>query len=256
MFDSSIDMILRSPNHHSQEKVETIICQSLFPEVDSHHDIILSSVSIPVSPSPPSQDNLKSAPRISNVRTKIVWSEDKIPDYQASVSTRLRRLRNDWFIPDSSASVSILLTLTHKVLGQAAAATNKSISLSSTPTAKSLKIPPEVFKASQNMKKAHTAYKEALRSKSNDINTTKDVLKSAKKAHRLAVRRQNHKEDLARDIKLHSVLTQNPSALFRALKTSKSSSAGSVPFITVGDKKYVGPQVPDGLFDSIASLKS
>ena len=74
------------------------------------------------------------------------------------------------------------------------------------------------------MKKAHTAYKAALRSKCNNINTTKNVLKNAKKAHRLAVRRQNHKEDIARDTKLHSVLTQNPSALFRALKSSKSFS--------------------------------
>ena len=39
------------------------------------------------------------------------------------------------------------------------------------------------------------------------------------------------------------------------MKSAKKPSARAVPFITVGDKKYVGDRVPDGLYDSVSSLK-
>ena len=255
LFDSEIDLILQSTNAPNKEKVEIVLCQNQFPEIDSHHDIILSSVLIPVGNTPSSTDFLISAPRIDHSRQKIVWSEENLPTYQAQVTSKLAKLRNDWCIPDSSASVSILLSLTNQVLNQAASSTNKSISLNSNSKPKNLKIPVIVLKAKQQLKKAHTNYKAALRGNSSSVKTAKDNLVNAKKKFRLEGRRQKHREDLDFYAKLDSLRTGNASALFKTIRSSKSSSSGAVPFLTVGNKKYVGPDVADGLFDSISTLK-
>ena len=40
------------------------------------------------------------------------------------------------------------------------------------------------------------------------------------------------------------------------LRSSKVSGMAAVPFLTVGNKKYVGPKVADGMYDSISALKT
>ena len=47
LFDSSIDVILQSDSAPFTEKIEKIFCQDIFPEIDSHHDIILSCFELP-----------------------------------------------------------------------------------------------------------------------------------------------------------------------------------------------------------------
>ena len=81
-------------------------------------------------------------------------------------------------------------------------------------------------------------------------------LKDAKNAHRSLIRKTRHQEDLTRDANSSSILTGNPSKIFKSIRSSKSSSAANVPFITVGEDRYEGDLVPDGLFKSIKNLKS
>ena len=118
---------------------------------------------------------------------------------------------------------------------------------------KAAKIPSEIKKALIIQRKAHKDHKHALKTNHN-IEFTRNNLANAKKSCRFMIRRQNHKEDLNQDSQLHSIFT-NPSVLYRSIKSSKRSLAGAVPFLTVGDKKYVGANVADGLYDSISSLK-
>ena len=225
LFDSSIDIIAHSKNAPSKEKVEKIFCQKNFPEVDSHHDIIMSSVSIPVVSTKPVNENLVTAPRIENTRQKIVWSEDKIGEYQARVAPKLAKIRNDWFIPNSDTSVSILLDLTNRVLNQDAAATNKSVALKICPKAKSLKIPPEIREAQLHLKRAHKTYKNAVKTNTADTAAVSENLKYARKHCRLLTRRLRQPGALARDIQHFSILSSNPSPLFNTIRSSKLSSA-------------------------------
>ena len=109
LFDSDIDVIIQSRVAPNIEKIEDILCRNKYPEVDSHHDAIVSTVSMPVKPVPSAQDVLVSAPRVANKQEKIAWSVDNIPEYQALVSPRLIKLRSDWFLPNSTDSVSITL---------------------------------------------------------------------------------------------------------------------------------------------------
>ena len=51
-------------------------------------------------------------------------------------------------------------------------------------------------------------------------------------------------------------LSSNPAAAFNKIKSARSSSKVQVPFIWVGEKKYEGPKVVDGLFESLSKLKS
>ena len=254
LFDSSIDVILQSATAPNKEKVEDVLCQTHFPEIDSHHDIIFSSVSLPVDDTPLGEDHQISAPRIPNTRQKIIWADDKIVEYEEMVAPRLAKMRKDWLVPNSASTVSILLNLTNQVLSQAAAATNQHISLCSAPKPKSLKITGDFKKARQQLRKAQRDYREALKTSTASAYTANENLKHAKRVHRLQHRRQKHKEDIARDSKLFSVFTSN--AVFKSIKSSKTSSAGAVPFLMVGDKKYVGSDVADGFYDSISSLKS
>ena len=47
LFGSSIDVILHSESAPFAEKIEKIFCQDIFPEIDSHPDIILSCFELP-----------------------------------------------------------------------------------------------------------------------------------------------------------------------------------------------------------------
>ena len=221
--------------------------------IDSHHDILLSSVQIPSAPISTISDQhlLSTAPRIPNTRHKIIWSEEGVASYQAEVSWQLTRLRSQWSMANSKASASILLHLTNEVLASAAAKTNKSISLSSSIKTKAVKIQSEIKKAARLLKVLHRDLKNAV-----NINTldTKENLKKARKDYRYLLRRHNHSESLRRDSQLFSIMS-NSTAIYRSIRSLKSSSARSVPFLTVGNKRYEGSRVADGMFDSISALK-
>ena len=63
LFDSEIDVVIQSKQSGANEKIEKLFCIDDFPTIDSHHDIILSSLSLPLTPVPPPTGLLTVAPR-------------------------------------------------------------------------------------------------------------------------------------------------------------------------------------------------
>ena len=255
LFDSNIDIIMHSSNFLESEKIVDILCQANYPEVDSHHDIILSSVTLPFLASAPTE-GLILAPRIPSSLHRITWTDCNLPAYEAEVSDALARIRQNWQEPGSPVSVSILLELTYKVLSNAALKTNRSVHPNQKNKRKHLKVPKDILIAQQTLRKTHTALKTALNMSSEVlVNNAKEEFKKARKFLRLVTRRNTHREDIRRDSHLHAILTNNPKSLFQAIKSAKKPRGQAVPFVTVGNKKYIAEQVPDGLYDSISSLK-
>ena len=252
VFDSEIDVLIESQDEGGNEKIEKVFCIDDYPQIDSHHDIILSSISLPILPVPP-PPILTTAPRIANTRHRVLWSDEGIASYQAMVSEQLHKMRTNWNIPGSVISISILLQLTSSILTEAALLTNRCSLSNKGSKPNSVKVPSEIRKAGTSLNAVNRTYKHATPSEKASI---KDKLKKAKKEYRQLQRRHKHQEDLVRDSKLFSIFSNNPSNLYKSIRNMKSSTAGAVPFLTVGSKRYEGSQVADGMFDSISTLKS
>ena len=256
LFDSNIDIIMQSDNVFFSEQIAAILCQDDFPEIDSHHDIILSSLTLPYKSQANVADRLITAPRVVNNQHKIIWNDDNLSSYRAEISSKLQTLRRDWSTPGSSISVSILLDLSNQVLSKAALSTNKSLALANMPEKKPLKVPKELIIARLLQRRAHNALKDAIKAgNARGIDEAKANFKIARKNHRFLTRSNAHKADLQRDSNLCSILTQDRSIFFKTIKSSTKPAARKVPFLTVNDKKYPGDKVADGLYDSISTLK-
>ena len=89
-----------------------------------------------------------------------------------------------------------------------------------------------------------------------EIEAIKEKYKQSRDKHRKLVRSVKAKEVIERDEKLFTILSSNPSELFKSIKRSRRAKSGKVTKLLVGDKKYLGDSVKDGFFDSISSLKS
>ena len=106
------------------------------------------------------------------------------------------------------------------------------------------------------MNTAHKTLKMALNAKSGNLHVLRMSYKTARRHYRFTCRRELHKNDITRDTELFSVFSSSSPAIFKAIRLSKSASGTSVPFMTVGSKKYPENMVGDGLFDSISTLKT
>ena len=260
-FDSSIDVILHSSTSAPvQEEITKVLCQNVHPEIDSHHDAIVSRVSLPCVPLPDQQNPLVPAPRIVHDRYKICWDNDNIPDYHDKVSNHLARIRKDWFIPSSSLSVSILLDTTNQILSQAARDTNHHVALMTSPKPKYLKPSRELKQARRDLKAAHKALKQSKKNVDDNLVEKETVFKKARQVFRHLCRTELLKDDLKRDSELFSVFTSSSPPIFKSIRALKSSVAASVPFLTVGEKNYQktypADMVGDGLYHSISELKT
>ena len=158
-FDSSIDVLLHSDDKQTEEKVFKIICKHENPLVLSHHDIILSTVTLPVIPLATPQAKLISAPRVPNVREKINWSEGGVHDYEQLISPQLKWIREVWLDSSSQACMSMLLRLTNFALSSTASRTNKSVSLAGMAMARSTLTPLSVLSAKKQLIIAHKKLK-------------------------------------------------------------------------------------------------
>ena len=69
------------------------------------------------------------------------------------------------------------------------------------------------------------------------------------------IRQEQKQDSIDRDTKLHTILTNNPSAVFSSIKGIKNSST-TISTLKVADSTYEGSAVPDGFFASLSSLKA
>ena len=257
LFDSNIDVILHSEETPEPETIISVICKFENYLIDSHHDIILSKINLPVVDVMTNDDDLIEAPRIQNTRVKIFWNDKNIPEYQAQVADKLESIRKNWSNTSSRTSFSVLLYLTNKVLTQAATATNRHIKLGDPKPARKLRLPAEIRKAQSDVFHALKQKKKIRDSADPDlIARTKITVTEARRKLKLLSRRFQHDLDIKRDSSLFNIISSNPSSTFQKIKASKRASSCQVPFLTVGSRTYTGDRVSDGLYDSISTLKT
>ena len=126
---SSIDVILQKAGTPilPQEVILGTICSRTSPQVDSKHDIILTSFQLPVVSS--SFSKPEKAPQVPNTKHRIAWSDSGIEMYRNLLSPTLQSLKENWSNPQSAVSFSVLLQCTNQALTAAAKASNKVIDL-------------------------------------------------------------------------------------------------------------------------------
>ena len=237
VFDSNIDVLVCSRNC-SDESIMKIFCKTEYPFIESHHDLILSSFSLPldhVEPPPP----CLTAPLVPNDRRKTIWSPENVPKYQELISKNLASLRLRWLNPKSRSSVSLLLKLTSEILAMAAATTNETVDLSKPRKIRTSKIPLEIRKSQRRLKEMNRNLKRALRTDFPVDNMPKvNELKDAKCKHRRLVRKNKDLENFKIDEQAFSIFTSSSSSLYRKIKAMKSSTTEQIHTLKVGENEY------------------
>ena len=256
--DSQLDVILLS--HATSESLLKIFCKNENPLIESHHDIISTSFNLPLSPCRPDDTSKNiSAPKINNDRVRIFWSDAGILSYREMISPFLEDLRSRWSNPSSPEMLSVLLQATNKILSKAATLTNRASNLGIKILQKSLPKPKELRISEAQLNKAHKNLKKVrscVSSSPEDLAKAK-YLHSEKRSNLRRVSRALRLDSYnKRDKKLDAILSSNPSATHKYLRSLKSNSASEIQKLTVNDKIYSGANIPDGFFDSLSSLKT
>ena len=257
-FDSDLDVILFTTTPGQSESLQSVICKQNNPLINSHHDLIVTSFTIPPAPPPPHDSEAKIfAPKIPNLRQKVLWSEEGIAAYSSAVGCALADLQGRWEGSLSSPScMSVLLSSTYSLLSSAAAATNRVINLGETKPPRSSKSP-QIYRLQGQVLRAHR-HLAATTSTSTTPPTEEEVARAraaltlARGELKRATRAQLHQEFLKRDQQLASMDFQS---IFRSIKSSKSTRSSKISSIRVGDLKYEGDSVPDGFYHSMRDLK-
>ena len=259
--DSCIDVLLSSsvtssgfPNT-STETLLSILCSKTCDLIDSSHDLLISSLDLPpVAKVMETVDTLV-APRVSNTKHRVVWSDEGIVKYKELLHHVLPSLQADYSGNLLPGSASVLLQATNHIFTAAAKYTNKHVDLAAPAKAKKPYTPPEIKAAEKSKKKAH----KYLLSVSSDPCLKEDALvafKAAKSSYQNAVRRHQVHEECLRDQQLNDLLGQDKTIAFRRIKSGKKNLSSSIKSLKVGDRIYSENNVADGFYHSISSLKT
>ena len=255
-FDVQLDVLLHTDSTPHPERLSSIICKLENPLVGSHHDLILSTFALPIINSATQSDNLVKAPKIPNDRVKILWDDENIPQYQSLLGTSLSSLRQLWADSDSPTSISVLLQATNDALVSAAKATNKFTKLGEHKKTKPDYHPD--IKAAQSMLLQASSHLSSIllaNSDNQEISAARDDLRVAKNNLRSLRRSVQSNAQNQGYQKLFNIMDKNPSAIFKTIRSSKSSSS-RIQKLHVGNKTYSGDTVCDGFYDSLSSLKA
>ena len=83
------------------EHVTNILSSKDNSNVDSEHDIIISEVSLEHVAENNEIMPRSSAPVVKNIKHKILWTEDGIPDYESLLTPVLTSIQQNWSNPKS-----------------------------------------------------------------------------------------------------------------------------------------------------------
>ena len=89
-----------------------------------------------------------------------------------------------------------------------------------------------------------------------DLLSAQARYKAAKSSLKQLTKSWHQQEAIKRDHLLSSVLESNPNSLYSFLRSSRAGNFRDVHNLQVNGQTYSGPQVPDGFYDSLSSLKS
>ena len=238
--------------------MKEIVCKHQHPLIQSHHDMVVSTFSLPFYKEMVKRVDNITAPEVDNERVKIVWSDEGVRDYENALADNLTRLRNTWCEPSSPALMSVLLSTTYSMMLTAASTTNKSVQLGKRSQQRP-SIPPDIRAAQQNLMKKHKLLKQVKSSQNSDLSALEAARlahSDARAAYRQAVRGEQRDRAIKRDLLLSSVCSSNPRSVFKTIKSIKSVSSTKISELHVKDKIYKGDEVPSGFFDSLSALKS
>jgi hypothetical protein len=257
-FDSDLDLLLYTNTPGCAESLSQIFCKLEHPLVDSAHDLILSKFSLAPAPTTlaSSAANI-TAPRVTNDRVKVVWTEEGEAAYLREVGPGLARLRAACPDPSSPSAMSALLVSTYSLFRSSATATNKSISLGAVRTPRPARSP-----AIEQLQRTVLAASRALTRLTSSsapspaaLTAAREALTAARAALRRGTRAQQREEAVSRDPRLNAVLGSDPTSVYKAIKSANSATSRKIPSIRVRDRTYVGDNVPDGFYDSLQKLK-
>ena len=256
--DSCLDYLLYCKESPSPEKLIRIHCKLDNPLIESHHDVLVSSIELLRRPQAQSDESGNiSAPKVLNNRSKVIWSESGIHQYRESVTPKLLLIQQLWLnSPSASRSlVSLCLQSTYRAMTECANSANKAVHLGRQHTAKSSFIPLAIRQSQNQLLKSHKRMKHYTGNDSGYALLSEE-LKAAKAQHRKLLRTKNAQDSFNRDSPLFSILEKNPKDLFRAIKRGKQNSSTKIHKLTLGGKTYQGEYVSDGFYDSIQDLKT
>lgn len=253
--DSFLDKLMFSSSLAVQESLVKIICKLSNPLVESHHDILFSSWSLPVILPPDDNDENVVAPKVENSRHRVVWTESGIEAYQELVVPHLQRLQDLWLSsPPTYTCIALLLNATSSVLTSCASSTNRTISLASRSSQQSRRTPKPVRISARKLL-CMSKRINVLSQSSNDSDVVAKARADYRKSrieHRKLCRQFKARDAERRDQSLLS----DPKATYANIKLRKRGMARRINKLSVGSKTYSGDNIPDGFFDSISTLKT
>ena len=255
VFDSELDVLLFTNTSGVKEVLLEQICKADHPLINSHHDLLISKVYLP-SILTPTLDPVPIAPKVPNLRAKILWSDSGIADYETVIGPCLDNLYSRWCNPDSPASMSILLSSTYSMLHTAAVSTNKFVDLNK-PRRPKPNRQPHLVKLRKALLSLHKERSILTSSSHPDPHRLADVqekLTTARSVYKKALRDADQCDQDTRD-KLASDWSINPSVVFQAIRKEKAASSTSISTLKVGSKTFSNENVCDGFFESLANLK-
>ena len=250
--DSELDVIFHS--REAEEKLVKIFCILNNPWLTSHHDPLGSSFCVHEFHRP-QPTALKQAPRISNNRVKIKWTESGSELFQQAVAPELSKLRNNWSDHKSKASFSVLLQSTNSILDTCAQATNSVVKLAHPYRPTSSRKPSYLVRSERSLRTTHKLLRKTPVS-SCKYKSIKDAHASRKRHHMQLLRYSRIQEGYKRDRQLDTLCSKSPQEGFRFLRGIRRSEHRNISKIKVDDQVYSDDLVPDGIYMSIEALKT
>ena len=233
---SAIDVILQkdsSPLIIKQETVQEVLCSKSNAMIDSKHDLIISTFSLPsIGSLPDVNDDLDDPPEVPNTKHRVLWSDSGIEDYRHLISPTLSNLQTNWSNPTTSVSYSVLLQATNSALTSAAKHTNDFIDLSKVSKTRNYSAPLDVTIASKEKCTAHKNWCKVSEDPHATITqktAAKEVFTSARSRHRRLWRLHQFSHASASFQKLDTILTSDPSSAHKVLRKHKTSASGRSP---------------------------
>ena len=251
--DSELDVLLYSGP--GKEVLNEVLCKLNSPDHTSHHDALLSTSVLPAAKENPLYIEHEVAPRISNDRIKVKWTEDGVISYKSLLSNDLEKLRESWLDPSSAISTSILLASTNSLLKYCAQATNPTVDLAKPLSSCPKKKPQYIVNSERSLFRSHVLLRKTAPS-SESYKKAKHIHQERRRLHNKLVRYSRMQEDFKRNCQIASLISSEPSAAFKFLRAKKSNQIGKISKLHVDNRTYMGSDVPDGMFQSIKSLKT
>ena len=185
--------------------------------------MIISSWFLPILTDTPTKTENVVAPKVTNNRVKVLWSDEGIEEYQLLVLPHLTRLQELWLPSPSRSSSSLLLESTNNLFTTSAALCNRTISLDGSQSFQPKSKTPKAVKRSQNqLLKKSKLIKKAVAENSTDITKLKEDYNKARIQHRKLERVYKAGQSTRRDETLFSVCSKDPSPVFKSIREKYS----------------------------------